>query len=82
MLRAKRDVARDFARARRTCQQPALVRFSAIVQTGATLFSNRNNNELFIINLATVTDRRIFIIPPAKKHVVERNLFFCSTLNL
>jgi hypothetical protein len=41
------------------------VQLSAVVPAEKTLLSDRINNELFIINLATVPGRRNSISPPA-----------------
>lgn len=36
------------------------------LSSGRKIFAHSNNNELLIINLATVRGRRISIIPPAE----------------
>jgi len=51
-----------------------VVHVSATVQADVTLLNNRNNNELFIINLATVPADRISIIPPAQSRTVRGNV--------
>jgi hypothetical protein len=55
-----------------------LVNVSAIVSSDVTLMSNSNNNELFIINLATVPADRILI--PCRHKCVAVTSYFNSAV--